>query len=61
MWNEGTQAALHKYHELHSDITINGQFFVWDDYWNKLATSAAGKENAGLGANGYFLYGSVCK
>lgn len=25
--NEGTQAALDKYHELHSDITINGQFF----------------------------------
>ena len=42
--NEGTQAALDKYHELHSDITINGQFFVWDDYWNKLATSAAGKK-----------------
>ena len=44
MRNEGTQAALDKYHELHSDITINGQFFVWDDYWNKLATSAAGKK-----------------
>lgn len=41
--NEKTQAALDKYHELNSDVTIEGQFFQWDDYWSKLATSAAGK------------------
>lgn len=41
--NERTQQALDKYHELHSDVTVEGQFFQWDDYWSKLATSAAGK------------------
>lgn len=41
--NERTQQALDKYHELNSDVTIEGQFFQWDDYWSKLATSAAGK------------------
>lgn len=41
--NEKTQQALDKYHELHSDVTVDGQFFQWNDYWSKLATSAAGK------------------
>lgn len=41
--NEKTQQALDKYHELNSDVTVDGQFFQWDDYWSKLATSAAGK------------------
>lgn len=42
--NERTQAALDKYHELNPDVTVEGQFFQWDDYWSKLATSAAGKK-----------------
>ncbi len=46
--NERTQAALDKYHELNSDVTVKGQFFQWDDYWSKLATSAAGKEMADI-------------
>lgn len=42
--NERTQAALDKYHEMHPEVTVEGQFFQWDDYWSKLATSAAGKK-----------------
>lgn len=42
--NERTQAALDKYHELNPEVTVEGQFFQWDDYWSKLATSAAGKK-----------------
>lgn len=41
--NERTQQALDKYHELNSDVTIEGQFFQVEDYWSKMATSAAGK------------------
>lgn len=41
--NERTQAALDKYHELNSGVKIEGQFFQVDDYWSKMATSAAGK------------------
>lgn len=40
--NERTRQALDKYHELNSDVTIEGQFFQWNDYWSKMATSAAG-------------------
>lgn len=42
--NERTQEALAKYHELDDSISVNGQFFQWDDYWSKLATLAAGKK-----------------
>ncbi len=41
--NERTQAALDKYTELNPGVTIEGQFSEWSDYWNKLATSAAGQ------------------
>lgn len=41
--NERTQAALDKYAELNPGTTIEGQFSEWSDYWNKLATSAAGQ------------------
>ncbi len=41
--NERTQAALDKYAELNPGVTIEGQFSEWSDYWNKLATSAAGQ------------------
>lgn len=40
--NERTQAALDKYSELNPGITFDGQFSEWSDYWNKLATAAAG-------------------
>lgn len=40
--NERTQQALDLYHEENADITIEGQFYQWADYWNKMATSAAG-------------------
>lgn len=41
--NERTQAALDLYAEQNPGITIEGQFSEWSDYWNKLATSAAGQ------------------
>ena len=39
--NERTQAALDLYSETNG-VTVDGQFAEWSDYWNKLATSAAG-------------------
>lgn len=41
--NERTQAALDLYAEQNAGVTIEGQFSEWSDYWNKLATSAAGQ------------------
>ena len=41
--NEKTQAALDLYVENNPGISIEGQFSEWSDYWNKLATSAAGQ------------------
>lgn len=41
--NERTQAVLDKYCELNPGVTIDGQFAEWNDYWNKLATMAAGQ------------------
>lgn len=41
--NERTQAALDLYAEQNTGVTIEGQFSEWSDYWNKLATSAAGQ------------------
>lgn len=41
--NERTQAALDLYAEQNSGVVIEGQFSEWSDYWNKLATSAAGQ------------------
>lgn len=40
--NERTQAALDLYAEENPGVMIEGQFSEWSDYWNKLATSAAG-------------------
>lgn len=40
--NEGTQLVIDKYMEENPDVTIDGQFSEWSDYWNKLATSSAG-------------------
>lgn len=41
--NERTQQALDLYAEKNPGVTIEGQFSEWSDYWNKLATSAAGQ------------------
>lgn len=41
--NERTQAALDLYSTENPNVTIEGQFSEWSDYWNKLATSAAGQ------------------
>jgi len=41
--NERTQGALDLYTEQNPGIEIDGQFSEWSDYWNKLATAAAGK------------------
>ena len=41
--NESTQKALDKYHELNPDVTVDGQFYQWNDYWGRLSTTAAGK------------------
>lgn len=41
--NEKTQAALDLYTEQNPGTVIEGQFSEWSDYWNKLATSAAGQ------------------
>ncbi len=39
--NERTQAALDAYGDANG-MEIEGQFSEWSDYWNKMATSAAG-------------------
>lgn len=40
--NEGTQAVIDLYTQQNPEVTIDGQFSVWDDYWTKLATASAG-------------------
>ncbi len=40
--NERTQEALDLYSEQNPEVTFDGQFAEWADYWNKLATSSAG-------------------
>lgn len=40
--NERTQAALDLYTVQNPNITFDGQFAAWADYWNKLATASAG-------------------
>lgn len=40
--NERTQTILDMYSEEHPGVTIDGQFSEFNDYWNKLATAAAG-------------------
>jgi len=41
--NERTQQALELYGEQNPGVTIEGQFSEWSNYWDKLATSAAGQ------------------
>lgn len=41
--NERTQAALDLYSKQNKGVMIEGQFSEWSDYWNKLATAAAGQ------------------
>ena len=45
--NERTQAALDLYGE-QNGFEIEGQFSEWSDYWNKMATSAAGQSLSDL-------------
>lgn len=40
--NEETQNAINVYMEQNPNITIEGQFSQWGDYWQKLATLSAG-------------------
>lgn len=40
--NERTQAVLEMYSEENPDVTFDPQFAEYNDYWNKLATAAAG-------------------
>ena len=40
--NERTQKVLDMYSESNPGISFDAQFLSWDDYWAKLATSAAG-------------------
>lgn len=40
--NERTQAILDLYSQQNPGVTFDGQFSEWADYWNKLATAAAG-------------------
>ncbi|NDO49476.1 carbohydrate ABC transporter substrate-binding protein [Lachnospiraceae bacterium MD335] len=40
--NERTQTILDMYSEENPGVTIDGQFSEFNDYWNKLATAAAG-------------------
>ena len=40
--NERTQAALDLYSEPNPGVTFDPQFAEWNDYWDKLATAAAG-------------------
>lgn len=42
--NERTQEVLELFSETNSSITVNSQFFQWDDYWSKMSTLAAGKK-----------------
>ncbi len=39
--NERTTKALNLYSE-QTGVSVEGQFYQWDDYWNKMSTSAAG-------------------
>lgn len=41
--NEGTTKALALYTE-QTGVNVEGQFYQWDDYWNKMATAAAGND-----------------
>ena len=40
--NDRTTEVINMYLEEHPDLEIDGQFSEWADYWNKLATNAAG-------------------
>ena len=40
--NDRTSDAIDLYMEQNPGVTVDGQFSEWSDYWNKLATSAAG-------------------
>ena len=43
-----TLAALEKYHELHPNVTVEGEPNGWDGYYQKLVTQVAGGTAADL-------------
>ena len=51
--NERTQAALDLYSAGHEGVTFDPQFFVWNDYWEKIATGATGNELPDIIQNDY--------
>ena len=42
--NDRTQKAIELYCQNNTDVTIDGQFSQWADYWQKLATASAGEQ-----------------
>lgn len=40
--NERTNKVLQMYSSEHPEVSFDGQFSEWKDYWNKLATASAG-------------------
>ena len=42
--NDLTQKANERYHELNGNVTVQGSFYQWSDYWSKMATQSAGKQ-----------------
>ncbi|MGI5989179.1 MAG: ABC transporter substrate-binding protein [Lachnospiraceae bacterium] len=43
--NERTSSAIELYEQENSNVTIDGQFSEWTDYWQKMATAAAGGQS----------------
>ena len=43
--NERTQKAIEAYEKANSGVSIDGQFSEWNDYWQKMATAAAGGQS----------------
>lgn len=42
--NDLTQKANERYHELNGNVSVQGSFYQWSDYWSKMATQSAGKQ-----------------
>ena len=59
--NERTQEVLNKYHEENPEVTIEGQFFQWADYWNKNGNVSGRRKYDRLIANGYICHYPVCR
>ncbi|MCI8950376.1 MAG: extracellular solute-binding protein [Lachnospiraceae bacterium] len=51
--NKRTLEVLEQYHQMDSRVTIEGKFFPVEDYWDKMAVYAAGKNMPDLCQMGY--------